>query len=100
MTGIQVTSPEDKPTREQQIARITGAIPAEGQVRLRILVQILDEEKQYIPLRDASWMITIPKTTLRPDTVESLLGDLGTEIRALATTTTTASSDEGAQPND
>lgn len=89
MTGISVTSPEDKPTREQQVARLTNLIPADGRAKLRISVAMFDEEsKQYPPLRDTAWMISIPKAALEDTTIGDLLDQLGASIRALPTTVT------------
>lgn len=91
MAGISVTSPEDRPSREQQIQRLAGLVPQEGNVKLRISVQMLEEEsKQYTPLRESSWLIVIPKASLKPDTIEQFLDQLGVGIRALAQGDTTA----------
>lgn len=87
MTGISVTSPEDRPTREQQLERLTGLIPSDGRAKLRVVVQMLeDDTKQYTPLRDASWLIEIPKAALdqQPGTIEQVLDQLNLDIRAIA----------------
>lgn len=84
MTGIQVTSPEDRPTREEQIAQLCALVDATGVIKLRVLPQLYDEAKQqYAGLRDAQWMLTIPKATLRADTVESVLAALGACLKAI-----------------
>lgn len=78
MTGIQVVSADERPTREEQIALLCSLVDASGAIRLRVLPQLYDEQKQqYSGLRDAQWTLTIPKATLTPDTVEEILGAIG-----------------------
>lgn len=84
MTGISVVSADDRPTREEQIQQICGHVDVHGNVKVRFLAQLYDESKQqYAGLRDAQWTVTIPKGTLRPDTVENILLALGACLNAV-----------------
>ena len=84
MTGIQVTSPDDRPSREEQIAQLCGQVEYSSNVKLRVLPQLYDEDKQqYAGLRDAQWTLSIPKATLRPDSVENILRALGAALKAI-----------------
>lgn len=84
MTGIQVVSADERPTREEQIAQLCGQVDVTGAIKLRVLPQLYDEGKQqYSGLRDAQWTLTIPKATLTPDTVENILVCLGTCLKAI-----------------
>lgn len=84
MTGIQVVSADDRPTREEQIQQLCALVDVNGVIKLRVLPQLYDEQKQqYSGLRDAQWTLSIPKATLTPDTVEDLITALGTCLRAI-----------------
>jgi hypothetical protein len=84
MTGIQVVSAGDRPSRQEQIAQLCGLVEDDGVIKLRILPQLYDASNfQYAGLRDAQWTLTIPKATLQPDTVEAILAALGACLRAM-----------------
>lgn len=84
MTGIQVISADDRPTREEQIQQLCGLVDETGTIKLRVLPQLYDEQKQqYSGLRDAQWTLSIPKASCHDDTVESILVALGACLRAI-----------------
>ena len=84
MTGISVTSADDKPTREDQILALAALVAVDGVVRLRVPVQMYDEEsRQYTTLRDVQWAIGIPKAQMTIEGVEDMLKALGVCIKAI-----------------
>lgn len=85
MTGIQVTSADDRPTREEQIAQLCGQVKTGEAVKLRLLAQLYDDSKQqYAGLRDAQWTLAIPQASPQPETVEGILEALGACLKAIS----------------
>jgi len=84
MTGIQVTSPEDRPTREEQIQTLSALVADDGVLKLRFPIQMYDEEgKQYPTLREAQWTINIPKASLTPTLIEEIVQAVGVCIKVI-----------------
>lgn len=84
MTGIQVVSADDRPSREEQIEQLCALVDQSGAVKVRVLVQLYDEGKQqYAGLRDAQWTLTIAKPSLRPGMVEGMVGALGWALKRI-----------------